>query len=197
MAYTTNRANARVFKGLLSGVWAAPKGSTLPTISDAASLKADPATPFKALGWLSEDGIKGNREQDFEEYRASQGGALVLKLANETTQTWTFTVMEETATTLGLVFGADALTQVGTATGITKIDRVKNESVLQERALIIDAEGHDGTFERTIVSAASIEATGEFTVHHASDMRMYEFTATSLAGAIVETYTNSTSVVVA
>lgn len=197
MAYTMNRENARVYKGLLSGVWAAPKGSTLPTITDESSLKSDPVAPFAALGWLGEDGIKTNREQDFEEYRASQNGSLVLKLATETTQTWTFVAMEETAVTLGLVYGDDALSEVGTSTGVTKIDRAKNEAKLQERALIIDAEGHDGTFERTLVSAASIEMAGEVTVHHASDMRMYEFTATALAGAVVETYTNAASITLA
>ena len=197
MAYTMNRENARVYKGLLSGVWAAPKGSTLPTITDAVSLKADPEAPFAPLGWLGDDGIKTNREQDFEEYRASQNGSLVLKLATETTQTWTFVAMEETAVTLGLIYGADALSDAGSASGVVKIDRVKNESKLQERALVIDAEGHDGTFERTLVSAASVEMSGEITVHHASDMRMYELTATALAGAVVETYTNAAGITVA
>lgn len=189
MAYTENREAARIFGDLGGGVWVAPKGTTLPT-----TVTEDPAAPFVPLGWLSEDGITRNVDKDVQEYNALQGGSLIRKKVSKVDQTFTFTCLETTAVVLGLVNSGNAITVTGSgATAVAKQDIGKGQNVTIERALVIDAV--DGAIiERTVLGAADLTFQGEISLSHNEDMRMYEFTASLLAGAEAYVLTNDPNV---
>ena len=192
MPYTANRENAHVYGDLGTGVWIAPKGSTLPT-----TLTEDPAAPFESAGWLSDDGIKRNVDKDIQEYNALQGGSLIRKKVSKVTQTFTFTCLEETALVLGLVNSGQKITVTGTGpAAVARQEIGDGQNVTVERALVIDAV--DGSVrERTVLSAADITFQGEINVAHNEDLRMYEFEASLLAGASAYVLTNAPGVTAA
>ena len=107
MPYQENSDFARIYGDMDTGVWLAPKGSTLPT-----TIKTDPVAPFAAAGWLEGD-ISMGIEKDVKEFNALQGGSLVRKKVGRVTQTITFTCLEETALVLGLVYADQAITVTG------------------------------------------------------------------------------------
>lgn len=194
MAYEKNRENVHSFsEETVTGVWLAPKGSTLPT-----ALTTEPASPFRAVGWLSEDGISRNVEKDVQEHNALQGGAMIYKKVSKVTQTFTFTATETNAVVLGLVNADSAITVVGDGVATPKFARQKfatGQDKVVERAIVIDMA--DGAVkERYTVSAVDITFQGEIKLASNEDIRLYEFTATVLAGAEGEYMTNLPSLIV-
>lgn len=188
MAYTENRENVRVYGDMDTGVWIAPVGSTLPT-----DLTTDPAEPFEAAGWLSDDGIKLEVDKDIEEYNALQGGSLVRKKVSKVTQKVTFQCLEETATILSLVHSGAAVTKTATGAAFASQDFGSDQARTVERALVIDAV--DGEFrERRLMSAADITFMGEINLAHNTEMRVFAFEATLLAGSVATLMTNSPGV---
>lgn len=181
MAYTANRSLAHVFSDEGTGVWLAPKGSTLPV-----NLTTDPAAPFAPVGWLSDDGITNEMDKDTEEYNALQGGALIRKKVTKVTETITFTAMEGNKLVRELVRAGNAITVEG---GVAKQDMGTGQNKTIERAMVIDVFDGD-VHERYCISAADISLSGEVTLAHNEDMRMYEFEATVLAGSAYFSYSN-------
>lgn len=188
MAYTSNRENGRVFGDIGTGVWVAPKGTTLPT-----TLTEDPEG-FEPFGWLSDDGIQRSVEKDVQEYNALQGGSLIRKKVSTVTQTYTFTCLEESALVLGLVNSGQEITVTGTgAEAVARQNINEGQNVTVERALVIDAVDGD-IRERTVLSAVDITFQGEVAIAHNEDMRMYEFEASLLAGAEAYVMSNAPGV---
>lgn len=189
MAYTANRENAHVYGDIGTGVWIAPKGTTLPT-----TLTEDPAAGFKPAGWLSDDGISRSVEKDIQEYNALQGGSLIRKKVSKVTQTFRFTCLEETALVLGMVNSDQQIVVTGTgAAAVARQEIGDGQNRTVERALVIDAVDGE-TRERTVLSAADITFQGEISVAHNEELRMYEFEASLLAGAAAYVLTNAPGV---
>lgn len=186
MAYESNSDFARIYADLGTGVWVAPKGTTLPT-----TLTTDPAG-FEPLGWLSADtGITLNIDKDVKDFNALQGGSLIRRKVGKVTQKIKFTCLEETATVLGLVHAGNEIT---VTTGVAKIDIASNQGRTVERALVVDA--FDGTISKRIaISAADLTFIGEIPISTAEDLTAYEFEATIIAGAEAYMLTNSPGVV--
>lgn len=188
MAYESHSDYARIYADLGTGVWLAPKGTTLPT-----TLTTDPEAPFKAVGWLSADtGITLSVDKDVKEFNALQGGSLIRRKVGKVTQKFKFACLEETAQVLQLVFADQAVT---VTTGVAKINIAANQTKTVERSMVIDA--FDGAVQKRIaVSAADITFTGEIPLATAEDLTVYEFEATILAGAEAYMLTNSPGVIV-
>ena len=187
MGYQENSDFARIYGDMDTGVWLAPKGSTLPT-----TIKTDPAAPFAAAGWLEGD-ISMCIEKDVKEFNALQGGSLVRKKVGKVTQTITFTCLEETALVLGLVHADQAITVTA---GVARIDIGANQNRTVERALVVDT--FDGAFQKRIpISAADLTFQGEIALAKNDDIVGYEFEATIIAGAAAYMLTNSPGVVAA
>lgn len=172
--------NIRIYGDADSGVWVAPKGTTLPT--DLGALDAE----FTELGWLSEDGISVDRSEEATTHRAYQGGAIVRRKKTSVEDSFTFQCLEETATTLGLYYAGQAPT---VADGVAKIE-VKNQTATDERAWVVDVV--DGSVKKRYVVPVGTVSTGSV-VHSNSEMTVYEFTVT-IQGEY-EVYTNSPGVV--
>ena len=188
MPYAENSDFARIYGDMDTGVWLAPKGSTLPT-----TIKTDPAAPFAAAGWLEGD-ISMGIEKDVKEFNALQGGSLVRKKVGKVTQTITFTCLEETALVLGLVYADQAITVTGTgAARVAKQNIADNQNKTIERALVVDTVDGD-VWDRYCISAADLTFQGEISLANLEEMRLYKFEATIVAGAEAYHLTNSPGV---
>jgi len=97
-----NSDNIRVYGDLDSEVYFAPVGSTLPDTI------ADPAAPFAAIGWLSEDGVSLSVSTDVEKFRGWQGGATLRTKVTGTEKTITIQALEETPGVTELYYGHGA-----------------------------------------------------------------------------------------
>lgn len=161
-----DRNNIRIYGDDTTAVYTAPKGTTGPT-----GLAAPSAT-FKEVGWLGEDGVDLERNEDVAEFKGYQGGTLVRKKTTSVVDTFHFVCLEETALTLGLYYKGQApvvATGVGTLT-------VTNQSVSDERAWVVDLI--DGSVTKRYV-VPSGEVTDRATISHKnSDLTMYDFTVT-------------------
>lgn len=159
-----NEANARIYGDKASGVWVADKGTTGPT---------DLSTPagFVELGWLSEDGISFDREEDATSHRAYQGATLIRRKTNSVEDSFTFQCLEETADVLGLYYkGATPSVSAGVAT-ISVTDQAKQD----DRAFVVDVVD-DTVTKRYVIASASV--SGGSIAHSNSELTVYEFTAT-------------------
>lgn len=159
-----DRTNIRIYGDDASAVFVAPKGTTGPTTL------AAPAGTFVELGWLSEDGIELDRNENLVEFNAHQGGALVRAKRTSVKDTFKFVCLEETAKVLGLYYAGVAPT---TASSVDTF-AITAQTVSDERAWVVD--NYDGLIQKRYV-VPSGEVTNRATISHKnSDLTMYEFT---------------------
>ncbi len=189
MAYTSVSDNVRVYGDDQTGVWVAPKGTTLPT-----DLTTDPGAGFKALGWLSAEGIALNVDKDIKEFNALQAGALVRTKVGKVVQKFTFTCYEDTATILGLMFSGQTFTKVGTGSAAhAEMNFGANQNATTIRAFVVDAV--DGAYrDRYIISAGDCTFTGEVFIAKNDDLRQVKFEVKVIADAVSKKLTNSPGV---
>lgn len=184
--YVAHSDFARVYGDMGTGVWVAPKGSTLPT-----TLAADPDAAFQPLGWLHPDGMTLSIDKDVKDFNALQGGSLIRRRVGKVNQKFTFIALEETALVLGLVHAGQEVT---VTTGTAKIDIATDQAKTVERSLVVDM--FDGTYQkRFAISAADITFQGEIQLSKNDELTAYKFEASILAGATAYMLTNSPGVV--
>ena len=178
------RDNIRIYGDDEGAVFVADKGTTGPTDLTA------PGVGFEELGWLSEDGVDLDRNEDVQEFKGWQGGKLLRKKITSVDDTFKFQCLEETAAVLGLYYKGQVPTVTGTgAAAVAKIT-VTNQAVSDERAWVVDA--FDGEVQKRYV-VPSGEVTARATISHKnSDMTIYEFTVTVYGD--YDLYTNAPAV---
>lgn len=159
--------NIRVYGDSASGVWVAPKGTTGPTTL------AAPSGTYKELGWLSEDGVDNDRSEESTKFKGWQGGGIVRVKSTSVEDTWRFQCLEETATTLGLLYKGQVPT---VATGVGTIT-VTNQVVTDERAWVIDVV--DGSVTKRYVIPSGVAQLTSAIAHKNDDMTVLEFTVTA------------------
>lgn len=133
-------------------VYSAPLGTTLPKDATTALDKA-----FKALGYISEDGLKNENSPSSENVKA-WGGDTVLTTQTEKEDTFGYTLIESlNVEVLKEVYGADNVS--GTLdTGIT----IKaNSKELPEHCLVIEVILKGGVLKRTVLPVAKVSEIGE------------------------------------
>lgn len=158
-----NIENIRSYGDEESGVWIAPKGSTLPT--DFGAL--DPA--FEELGWISEDGVNEEHTADKAEFKAWQGGTIVKIKRTSAGFKATVNAIEENDLVRGLIHRG----QTGTVTAqVTRYNR-KGLTVSDDRAVVLDYfDG--GVRKRTVIASADIALTGSAS-HKNDDLTIHTF----------------------
>jgi len=176
-----NIMNIRSYGDLASGVYVAPKGTTLPTDVTTA-LNAS----FIDLGWLHEDGIQEAQTADNVEFTAWQGSTVVKRKRTKVGKTYTIQCLETHATINGLANRGQAPTISGAAGAKVAKTDFKDQAINDDRAWVISVV--DGAVtERHVIPAGDYTLTGS-TSYQAGNMKILTFEITVIGeGAYVLT----------
>lgn len=169
MAQTVGNVSAG--KPAIGGaIYRAVKGTTLPT--DATTSLA---SAFKALGYVSEDGLKNSNSPDSTDIKA-WGGDTVLNIQEEKKDTFEFTLIEVlNVEVLKAVYGSTNVTGA-LATGITINANAKEQ---EEAVWAIDMVMNSNTVKRVVIPHGKISEIGDIE-YTDSDAVGYEVTITAL-----------------
>ena len=151
-------------------IWAAPKGSTLPTDTTTALDAA-----FKCLGYCSDDGLTNSTDLESETIKA-WGGDTVLTIQTSKEDKFGFTLIEVlNEDVLKFVFGSNNVSG-DLATGLTV---TSNNADVEEVALVIDMIMRDNTAKRIVIPDCKISEFGDV-VYSDSEAVGYEVTVTCM-----------------
>ena len=132
------------------GIYRAPAGTALPT-----SATAELGEAFQNLGYISEDGLTNEREND-EEIKA-WGGDIVMRTM---TDTFGFTLIEAmNVDALKAVYGDDNVT----GTLETGISIVANDIMQANSVFVIDMIFQGGVMKRIVIPNGQVTEVGELT----------------------------------
>lgn len=171
MPTTNNANNVTAGKPRVAGsVYRGATSASLPT--DATSTIA---AAFKALGYISEDGVKNNNSPETENIKA-WGGDVVLNTLTGKEDTFTFKLIESmNVDALAAVYGSDNVS--GTLTnGIT----VKaNASSSEAAAYVIDMVLKNNVLKRIVIPNATVSEVAEI-AYTDNEAVGYEVTITAV-----------------
>jgi hypothetical protein len=171
MASNGTVANVTAGKPAIGGaVHRAPLGTALPT-SATAALGAD----FKALGYISEDGLTNSDSRDSESVKA-WGGDTVLNVLTSREDTFRFTLIESlNMDVLKMVYGDDNVFG-DKESGIT----IKaNSNCDTEAVYVIDMILKDDVVKRIVIPDARVSEVGDISYKDA-EATGYETTLTCM-----------------
>ena len=147
------------------GLWVADKVVESADYPEAATELA--AAGFKAVGFISEDGVTESQERDVEKVKA-WGGDTIRVLQNEHTKTFAFTFAEMgNIDVLKLVYGDENV--IEGADGA--IDILHNSKTLPHKSFVIEVLDGNKKIRKFIPDGQIIE-TGELQLVHSGIMSM-------------------------
>ena len=169
MAQTVGNVSAG--KPAIGGaIYRAAKGTTLPTDATTAL-----ASAFKALGYVSEDGLTNSNSPESTDIKA-WGGDTVLNIQEEKNDTFQFTLIEVlNVEVLKAVYGSSNVTGA-LATGITV---EANADEPEEAVWAVDMVMNSSTVKRIVIPHGKISEIGDIS-YTDSDAVGYEVTITAL-----------------
>lgn len=167
----TNSANVLAGKPLVTGgVLVAPVGSTAPTNATTALDAA-----FKALGYVSEDGLTEAAERSTDKIKA-WGGDVVKVVQTDYAVTYTFTLIETlNSDVLKTVYGASNVTTTAATVSAGTLHAVKlNSDTLPRQSFVFEMKDGDARI-RIYVPQGQVTEVGEVT-YTDEDVVGYEVT---------------------
>lgn len=172
-------SNVTAGKPALTGaIWAAPKGSTLPT-DTTTSLDA----AFKCLGYCSDDGLTNTTDLETEEIKA-WGGDTVLTIQTSKADKFKFTLIEVLNEDVLKFVAGDSNVSGDLATGLTV--NINNSDV-EEKAIVIDMIMRDNTAKRIVIPDCKISEFGDLTYSDSAAVG-YELTVTCMPDSNANTH---------
>lgn len=158
---------------IAGAIYAAPKGTTLPT-----STAADLDNAFKGLGYCSDAGLTNSTSLETQDVKA-WGGDTVLSIQTSKDDKFKFSLIEVlNEDVLKFVYGASNVS--GTlATGLTV---TANNKDVDEVALVIDMVMRDSTAKRIVIPDCKISEISDI-VYSDNAAVGYETTVTCLPDA--------------
>ena len=172
-------ANVTTAKPKIGGaVYSAPLGTALPTD---ATTKLDDA--FKALGYISEDGMTNSNSPESENIKA-WGGVVVSSVQKEKVDTFKYMLIEAlNVDVLKEVYGPDNVSG-DLSTGIT----IKaNSKELPHHCLVIETVLKGGVLKRIVIPSGKVTAIDEITYNDGSVLG-YGTTVTAFPNAADDTH---------
>lgn len=171
MASNGTVANVTAGKPAVGGaIYRAPLGTSLPT-SATATLGAN----FKALGYISEDGLTNSDSRDSESVKA-WGGDTVLNVLTSREDTFQFTLIESlNADVLKMVYGDENVSGDLTSGLVIKA----NSNCDTEAVYVIDMVLKNNTLKRIVIPDARVSEVGDITYKDA-EATGYETTLTCM-----------------
>lgn len=151
----TNNTISNVSAGkpqVAGAIFRAPVGSTLPTDATTALDAA-----FKALGYISQDGVTNGNAISSEDYYA-WGGNHVLNMATSRADTFQFTPIESLNPEVLKLYYGDANVSGTLTSGIVVNANAKD---LGEHAYVIDMLARDGAVKRLVIPSAKVTTAGD------------------------------------
>ena len=172
MANTSTNVSAG--KPNVSGaIWWAPKGTTLPTSATASLNQA-----FRALGYVSDDGLKNKNTPSSDDVKA-WGGDVVLTTQTEKSDEFEFTLIESlNVDVLKAIYGSDNVSG-SLSTGITVR---ANSKEVEAASWVIDTIMTGGVLKRTVIEAGKLAELGDI-VYKDNEPIGYEVTLKALPGS--------------
>ena len=169
-----NYDNIRIFADEDTEVYLAPKGTPAPTVLGA------PSSPWKAVGWLGEDGLTEGLSVEATKIKAFQGGVTVRSRPKSTDRTFKFVALEDKLDTAELFNGpVNATTTTGTTT-YTKTAAVPSV----EKAVLV--RRMDGAVEEVEYFVLNVTERGDV-VDNGDNARQYEVTGDIIGDVTVIT----------
>lgn len=166
----SNVTNAKA--SLTGPIYWAPKGTTLPTDTTTALDNA-----FKALGYVSEDGVT-NDNSPASEITKAWGGYTVMNMQTERPDTFGFTMLEAlNVDLLKVIYGTANVTE---ADGAITVKATADDMV--HGSWVIDSILQDGKKERIVIPDAVISELGTIT-RVDNEPISYELTITAVPDA--------------
>lgn len=172
-------ANVTTAKPKIGGaVYSAPLGTALPTD---ATTKLDDA--FKALGYISEDGMTNSNSPESENIKA-WGGVVVSSVQKKKTDTFKYMLIEAlNVEVLKEVYGSDNVSG-DLSSGIT----IKaNSKELPHHCLVIETVLKGGVLKRIVIPSGKVTAIDEITYNDGSVLG-YGTTVTAFPNAADDTH---------
>lgn len=158
--------------GVGGAIFTAPLGATLPTDAKTALDAA-----FKALGFVSEDGLANENSPESETIK-SWGGNTVLIAQTSKEDTFKYKLIESmNVESLKQVYGTDNVS--GTLDTVGGITIKANSKSLESHAIAIDMILKGGLLKRIVIPNATVSEIGEV-VYKDDDVTGYELTVHAL-----------------
>lgn len=163
---TLNASNVRV--GVTGAIYAGATSAAAPTSATST------LTGFNDLGYVNPDGVSETRDRSTSQIRAWQNGDLIREVVTESTATFTATLIETTAETLALYYGA----AVNVADGSIEVDPSATGG---KKSFVIDVIDGDQVI-RTHIPEGEVLSVGEQVAANGEPLG-YEVTITAFVGA--------------
>ena len=167
-----NPDNARIYGGELDSVWIGDHGAVMPAADDIVVPEN-----HENVGWLSEDGLSFAHNDNVETFNGHQGGRVVRKKVTTSEDTFTFTALETTLRTFGLIHDIKEHTTTG---GVSRLRVSGAKKSNDRRSWIVDKWDGDIWYRYLIPSGETGERPEE--VASNSAITMYEQTVTVYGG---------------
>lgn len=164
--------NARIYGGDLDSVWVGKHGAIFPTGDDIVVPEN-----HENIGWLSEDGLNFAHNDNTETFNGHQGGKVVRKKVTTSEDTFTFTALETTLLTFGLINDVKSHTTTG---GVSRLKVSGSKKSNDKRSWIVDTWDGDIWYRYLIPSGEVGERPEE--VKSNSAITMYELAVTVYGG---------------